>query len=169
MDSPKGTPVILVAGATGNTGSEIVKRLAGSGAVVRAMARRKPEPGPLAAVEYVAADFDHPASVRRALEGVHCAFLATNSTERVGTQQLSFVEQARAAGVQHIVYLSQLHAARQSPVRFLRYHAVVEDAIAASGMAFTHLRPNLFMQGLLGFRSSIASEGRFLRRLAMSQ
>jgi uncharacterized protein YbjT (DUF2867 family) len=74
---------------------------------------------------------------------------------------LSFVEQARAAGVQHIVYLSQLHAARNSPVHFLNYHAVVEDAIASSGMAFTHLRPDLYMQGLLGFRSSIAAEGRF--------
>jgi len=46
-------------------------------------------------------------------------------------------------------------------VRFLRYHAVVEDAIASSRMAFTYLRPNLYMQGLLGFRSSIATEGRF--------
>jgi len=46
-------------------------------------------------------------------------------------------------------------------VRFLRYHAVVEEAISSSGFAFTHLRPNLYMQGLLGFRSSIAAEGRF--------
>ena len=46
-------------------------------------------------------------------------------------------------------------------MRFLRYHAVVEDAILSSGIAFTHLRPNLYMQGLLGFRTSIATEGRF--------
>jgi uncharacterized protein YbjT (DUF2867 family) len=59
------------------------------------------------------------------------------------------------------VYLSQLHATRDSPVRFLRYHAVVEEAISSSGMAYTHLRPNLYMQGLLAFRGSIASEGRF--------
>ena len=60
-----------------------------------------------------------------------------------------------------MVYLSQLHAAKDPPVRFLRYHAVVEEAIASSGMEFTHLRPNLYMQGLLGFRASIASEGQF--------
>ena len=47
-------------------------------------------------------------------------------------------------------------------MRFLHYHAVVEEAITSSGMAFTHLRPNLYMQGLLGFRSSIKSEGRIL-------
>ena len=84
----------------------------------------------------------------------------TNSSERAEEQQLRFVEIARVAGLRHIVYLSQLHAAKNSPVRFLRYHAVVEEAIS-SGMAFTNLRPNLYMQGLLGFRSSIISEGRF--------
>lgn len=63
--------------------------------------------------------------------------------------------------MRHIVYVSQLHANRNSPVRFLRYHAVVEEALAQSGMSFTNLRPNLYMQGLLGFAPSIQSEGRF--------
>jgi len=49
-------------------------------------------------------------------------------------------------------------AAANSPVRFLRYHAAVEAAIQASGMAYTFLRPNLFMQGLLNFRSMIATQ-----------
>src|SRR5215831_8408415 len=154
--------MILITGATGNNGAEITKRLAGSKARVRAMVRKHPEAAhALPGIEYVIADFDDPVSIRQALEGVQRAFLTTNSTERVQAQQLNFVEEARAAGVRHIVYLSQLHAARSSPVRFLRYHAVVEDAIASSGMAFTHLRPNLYMQGLLGFHSSIATEGRF--------
>ena len=45
-------------------------------------------------------------------------------------------------------------------MRFLHYHAVVEQAISSSGMAFTHLRPNLYMQGMLAFRYSIQSDGR---------
>ena len=44
-------------------------------------------------------------------------------------------------------------------MRFLQYHAVVEEAISSSGMAFKHLRPNLYMQGLLAFRSSLQSDG----------
>src|SRR4051794_35770904 len=108
--------------------------LAGSGCPVRAMVRRRPEPADArAGVEYVVADFDDPESVRRALGGVERAFLTTNSSERVEAQQRSFVDQAPMAGVRHIVYLSQLHADRSSPVRFLRYHAVVEHAIASSG------------------------------------
>jgi uncharacterized protein YbjT (DUF2867 family) len=155
--------MVLVTGASGNNGVELIKQLADAGVAVRGMVRKpigradNAPPG----VEFVIADFDDPASVRRALDGVDRAFLVTNSTERVEAQQLGFVETARGAGVRHLVYLSQLHAAANSPVRYLRYHAVVEAAIASSGMMFTNLRPNLYMQGLLGFRSSIVSEGRF--------
>jgi uncharacterized protein YbjT (DUF2867 family) len=155
--------LILIAGATGNTGREIIKRLADSGAGARGMVRKRPDQGPDAwpGVEFITANFDDPASIRHALEGVDRAFLVTNSSECVEERQLEFVDIARAAGLRHIVYLSQLHADVKSPVRFLRYHAVVEEAISSSGIAFTHLRPNLFMQGLLEFHSAIASKGRF--------
>jgi uncharacterized protein YbjT (DUF2867 family) len=117
-------------------------------------------------VESVTADFDDPKTIRHALESVDRAFLVTNSSERVEEQQLRFVDAARTAGVRHLVYLSQLHAKRNSPVRFLHYHAVVEDAIRSSGMRFTNLRPNLYMQSFLGFRSSIAADGRFFAPVA---
>jgi uncharacterized protein YbjT (DUF2867 family) len=57
------------------------------------------------------------------------------------------------------VKLSQWAATAESPVRFLRYHAAVENALRESGMAFTFLRPNFFMQGLLGFAQTIAEQG----------
>jgi uncharacterized protein YbjT (DUF2867 family) len=116
---------------------------------------------PNAELEYVQADFDDPASLRKILTGVQRAFLVTNSSERVEERQLRFVALARAAGVKHIVYLSQLHAASTSPLRFLRYHAAVEEALRTSGMSYTNLRPNLYMQGLLMIGRSIATEGRF--------
>jgi uncharacterized protein YbjT (DUF2867 family) len=87
--------------------------------------------------------------------------LRSASASRTEAQQLGFVEAARRAGVSKIVYLSQLHAAKNSPVRFLHYHGVVEEAISSSGMAFTHLRPNLYMQALLAFRSLIVSKRSF--------
>lgn len=57
--------------------------------------------------------------------------------------------------------VSQLAADEQAAGRFQRYHAVVEKRILKSGIPYTFLRPNLFMQGLLNFRSTIASEGAF--------
>ena len=68
---------------------------------------------------------------------------------------------ARRSGVKHIVKLSQWAASPDSPVRFLRYHAAVERKIRESGMAYTFLRPNLFMQGLLAFRETIIGQGKF--------
>src|SRR5579864_3693876 len=159
--------MILITGATGTNGVELIKRLSHSGAPIRAQIRamiRHPRDASnpvLRGVAFAVADFDRRSTVERALEGVDRAFLVTNSSERAERQQLDFVDAARAAGVRHIVYLSQLHAAADSPVRFLRYHAIVENAIAAASIAFTHLRPNLYMQGLLGFRSSIAAQHRF--------
>ena len=163
--------MILVTGASGNNGIELIKRLSDLGASVRAMVRKQRHSGEgaLPGVEFVTADFDDPASMHSVLDGVARAFLVTNSSEGVEERQLRFVELARTAGVEHVVYLSQLHAAADSPVRFLRYHAVVEEALRSSGMMFTNLRPNLYMQGLLMFGKSIAAEGRFSAAIGDAQ
>ena len=130
--------MILITGATGNIGSELVKLLNGHN--IRTMIRSEGT-----------GDFNDPASVEKALQGIERAFLLTNSSEQAEQQQLTFVELAQKAGVKHIVKLSQWAADVNSPVRFLRYHAVVENKIRESGMTYTFLRPNLFMQGLLDF------------------
>ena len=156
--------MILVTGATGKNGVEILKRLSGRKERIRAMVRNQSEimsATPNWGLEFVEADFDDTASLRRALSGVQRAFLVTNSSDRVEERQLRFVSLARESGVKHIVYLSQLHASSESPLRFLRYHAAVEEAVRTSGMSYTNLRPNLYMQALLMIGESIGSEGRF--------
>ena len=155
--------MILVTGATGATGGALVRRLAAANVPVRAMVR-DPARGEwlkdLAGVELVAGDFDQPEELDRALDGVDRAYLVTNSTERAEDQQLGFIAAAKRAGVSHIVKLSQLAAAASSPVRFLRYHAAVEAGLRDSGMSWTMLRPNLFMQGILMSADSVKREGR---------
>jgi len=101
-------------------------------------------------------DFDDPASLRRALDGVDRAFLLTNSTERTEAQQIAFVEAAQAQRVGHVVYLSQLAADPQSPVRFLRYHGAVEAALMNSTVGWTFVRPNLILQAYIPFAPMIA-------------
>jgi uncharacterized protein YbjT (DUF2867 family) len=155
--------MILITGATGTVGSEVVKRLSAQGVQVRAVTRdpRKAEASPLPHVRFVQGDFDEPESMRRVCSGVDRAFLLTNSTERAEQQQIAFTRVAQQSGVRHIVKLSQLHADANSPGRFLRYHASVEAALQASGLTFTFLRPNLYMQGLLDFRQSIQQKSAF--------
>lgn len=154
---------ILVTGATGSNGTEIVKRLAAQNVQVRAMVRNHDRAKEIALpnVEVVEGNFDRPETLLEALTEVDRAFLLTNSTEHAEAQQLAFVDAARQSSVKHIVKLSQFAADAHSPVRFLRYHAAVEAAIQASGMTYTFLRPNLFMQGLLNFRSTITSQNAF--------
>jgi uncharacterized protein YbjT (DUF2867 family) len=154
---------ILVTGATGNTGSALLSVLQGRGASVRAMVRSAGDEERVAdsATASVVADFDDRPSLEATLRGVTRAYLVTPSSEAAEQQQVRFVELAKQAGVEQIVLLSQLAAAEDSPVRFLRYHAVVERRIRELGLGFTFLRPNLYMQGLLALRDSIANDGVF--------
>jgi uncharacterized protein YbjT (DUF2867 family) len=156
--------VILVTGATGNTGSALLQQLEGRGARVRAMVRRRPDGGRLrgTSATIVAGDFHDPRSLEAALAGVTRAYLVTPSSRDAEAQQLRFAESAAAAGVQRIVKLSQFAADEASPVRFLRYHAAVERRIRELGIGFTFLRPNLYFQGLLAFQTLIAKDGHFV-------
>jgi len=153
---------ILVTGATGNTGHAIVDALARRGALVRAMVRAEADRAKLpAGVPAVVAGFDDLASIAAALEGADRAYLVTPSSERAEEQQRRFADLAAKAGLRHLVVLSQLASDEHSPVRFLRYHAAVEQHVRDLGVPYTFLRPNLFFQGLLAFAGTISSQGRF--------
>ncbi|HKE88534.1 MAG TPA: SDR family oxidoreductase [Vicinamibacterales bacterium] len=156
--------LILVAGATGNTGSALLQELEARGARVRAMVRSQKDELRLtgAVAGTVVANFDDPASLASALNGVTRAYLITPSSPDAEAQQRRFAEHAAAAGVTHLVKLSQFAANEASPVRFLRYHAAVERRIRELGVGFTFLRPNLYFQGLLAFQSMIATQGHFV-------
>ncbi len=151
--------MILITGATGAVGSEVVKRLSAAGVPARAVTRRPEKVTPLPHIEFVRGDFDDPTSMRGAAEGAERAFLLTNSTDRAEQQQTAFVRVAKEAGVRHLVVLSQLHANPGSSLRFLRYHGAVEEFVRAAGLTFTFLQPNLYMQALLGLRDSVREKG----------
>ncbi|ACU62515.1 SDR family oxidoreductase [Chitinophaga pinensis] len=162
--STQGPATILITGATGNIGKELINLLSAKGISYNAMVRsieRAKELEVLPGITLVQGNFDDEVSLDKALRGIEKAFLLTNSSEHAEEQQLRFVNAAKRAGVKHIVKLSQWAADVSSPVRFLRYHAAVEAAITAAGMTYTFLRPNLFMQGLLGFKEVIRSEHKF--------
>jgi uncharacterized protein YbjT (DUF2867 family) len=114
--------MLLITGATGTVGREVVRRLSAQGVQVRAVTRdpRKAGAAPLPHVQFVQGDFEDPESMRRACSGVERAFLLSNSTERAEQQQIAFTRIAEESGVRHLVKLSQLHADTRSPGRFLR-------------------------------------------------
>jgi uncharacterized protein YbjT (DUF2867 family) len=154
--------LVLVTGATGNTGRGLLQALVQRGVPVRAMVRRETARDSFpAGVQVAVGDFDDPLSLTAALDGAGRVYLVTPSSERAEEQQRRFADLAVRAGAGHLVVLSQLGARKDSPVRFLRYHAAVEDHIRRLGIGYTFLRPNLFFQGLLAFAAPVAAQGRF--------
>jgi uncharacterized protein YbjT (DUF2867 family) len=144
--------MILIAGSTGKTGSALTKLLASRGVPVRAMVHSPGKAGELPpGVDFVTGDFDEPLVLQWAMDDVDHAYLTTPPGERALEWQTNFIHAAKQAGVQHVVKLSMLGADPGSESRFQRMHAEGEKALEDSGIGWTHLRPNFFMQTVLQY------------------
>jgi uncharacterized protein YbjT (DUF2867 family) len=155
--------MILITGATGTNGTEIIRQLSGTGVKVRALARNPNKAtavlGP--GVEIATGDFGDPASLARAMAGVEKVFLLPPADPQQVTLEANVVEAAKAAGVKHLVKLSVVLAAADAPSELLRRHCQAEENIRRSGMPFTFLRPNMFMQEIWRQSGSIKAQGVF--------
>jgi len=141
--------MILVTGASGTVGGEVARILAAEGIPFRS-GYRSPEKlarALRAGQEAVAADFASPGSLASALDGVTALFLASRSAPDQTDLEIGVVRAARRAGVARLVKLSVWGASTEG-FTFARLHRTVELEIEASGMAYTLLRPNGFMQNI---------------------
>ena len=154
--------MILITGATGTTGREVVRELRQLGAEgVRALVRdpARAEFIREAGFEAVAGDFERPETLDAALEGVERALLLTPPTPDTVKHHLEFLQAAAAAGVRHVVKLSAFGADADAPEGFGKWHGQSENLLKTSGLKWTMLRPNFFMQNLLGQARQIAATG----------
>jgi uncharacterized protein YbjT (DUF2867 family) len=153
--------MILIVGATGLVGSATLRQLTARGVPVRALVRSAEKAATLAipGVETVIGDLEQPASLEAALVGVTRALLIAPLHPRQVEWQGNFVEAVRRAGAAHIVKLSGLGTAPDSPLRSGRWHAQTERHITAAGLPFTYLHPPFFMQNLLRSATTIAAQG----------
>jgi len=151
--------MILVTGASGNIGTQLVKELSQRGEKFRATytSKEKAEKAKTANVEPVVADFGNPESLAAALAGVDRLFLLSANPP----SESAVVRAAKAAGVRHVVKLSVIEAPGEA-YAFGRMHRAVEKEIEASGIEFTFLRANGFMQNLANQQAaSIKAQGAF--------
>ena len=141
--------MILVTGAAGLNGGEVVRRLSARGIPVRALVRNLAKAEGLSRlprVEVVNGDMARPDTLAGPLRGVDRALLISSSDPAMLDVQSNFIAAARQAGVRHVVKLSGIMPELDSPFRFARMHGEIERRLEASGMAFTHLRAGEFMQ-----------------------
>jgi len=156
--------MILVTGATGTNGIEIVKLLSRSGVPCRALVRNPQKAAmfsDLPGVEIVRGDLAFPESLAPMLEGVDKALLCSSIGPDLVELQGNFIRAAKRAGVRYVVKFSGMDADVHSEWRFLRWHGEAERELEDSGLAFTHLQPNQFMQVYLRFQATIAAQGKF--------
>lgn len=155
--------MILVTGASGTTGSELVRQLTSKGHRVRVLLRNAAKRSKVEHehVEIVWGDLGIPDSLYPAVEGVERVYLLSSADPKQAWLQGNLVSAAGRAGVKYIVKHSAWGADPKSSVDILRWHAETEKQIENSGMAWTHLRPQFFMQNFLGWAQGIAREGQF--------
>jgi uncharacterized protein YbjT (DUF2867 family) len=152
--------MILITGASGNVGREVVKQALAVGLKIRAtfqspaVAAKAP-----AGLEGVIMDYAKPDTIRPALHGVEKIFLVGPPLRDLPTFEANFIKEVRAAGQQHVVKLSAL-GGRES--MFPSQHRDSEENIEASGLPYTFLRPNGFMQNLVNYDAgAIRSQNAF--------
>ncbi len=151
----KRSAIILVTGANGTTGSEVVRQLAAEGRPVRAMVRKpeNAEPFPKERVEVVVASFSDIDSLDSAMNGVDAVFMISFEHPDHLALQANVIEAAKRAGVKMVVRLSGVGAGGNSGDPLVSNHGKGDRQLARSGLGYVLIRPQWFNQNFLTYCS----------------
>jgi uncharacterized protein YbjT (DUF2867 family) len=175
--------MILVVGGTGILGGAIAHQLLGQGQQVRILLRHNspaegmaqqgmatsPQSLIEAGAQPVYGDLKEPASLAKACEGIETVITTANSAMRGGEDtvetvdrqgNLNLIKAAKAAGVKQFIFISFLGASPDNPVPLFQAKAEAEKALAESGMTYTILAPNFFMESWIGMVVGIPLQAR---------
>lgn len=154
--------MILITGASGSVGREVLREMQKTGEAFCAMYRSKEDAGKApAGVKTVIADFSDTASLLKALQGVDRVYLVCSPIQELVELEGNAIDACKRAGVKTIVLNSALGAGDYDK-SFPSWHRKVEDKLKASGIASTILRPNGFMQNTITYLApSIRAQGVF--------
>jgi NAD(P)H dehydrogenase (quinone) len=147
-------PIVMVLGATGQLGKMIADRLKKNDAISLTVTSRKTEQLPKLREEYghaVYLDLDDPRTFAEPFKKVERLFLLTGYTVDMLVQSKAIVDEAKKAGVKHIVHLGVFTPEPDCYDPHFAWHQMIEVYIKASGISYTFLHPNCFMQNLTGF------------------
>jgi uncharacterized protein YbjT (DUF2867 family) len=146
---------ILVSGATGTVGSEVVKQLSSfSNVNIKVGARSVEKIKDLESgnkVKGVHIDYDKPESLKEALKNIDKLFLLAPAVPNAQELESNLVNEAKKAGLRYIVKQSVMGADEDADVEIMRQHRKAEKIIEESGIPYTFLRPNEFMQNFINF------------------
>ncbi len=158
--------MIAVIGSTGTTGRELVKGLLAAGAKFRCIVRDAARAAKVLGdgVDLVVGELDDPASIEAGCTGCEKLYLLSRHAPVQGEQHRSAIDAAKRAGVRRIVKSSGMMTDREMPLP--RQHQQAEDHLKASGVDWTILRPNFFMQNLLNTAPLVKAQGKVMMLFA---
>lgn len=154
---------VLITGATGTVSGALMDALSNIDVEVRALIRDEAKAQSIESrgVQVRVADLGTPESLPGAFEGVNDLWLLNANSPRAPENSINAVWAARHAGVQRVVRMSAVGAAHDAPTRSGRLHALADNQLKNSGLAWTILRPHFLMQNLLDSADTIAEHGAF--------
>src|SRR3989442_2051802 len=142
---------LLVLGVTGQVGKLVAKNLRGRKANFSVGTRRKANLEELAdqfgASRFI--DLDDPRTFDQALKGITGVFLITGYTVDMLVQSKSLIDAAKRSSVNHIVHLGAFTRDHDAYATVFAWHQMIETYLRDSGIAWTNLHPNMFMQNFL--------------------
>ncbi|RDV08737.1 SDR family NAD(P)-dependent oxidoreductase [Arthrobacter sp. RT-1] len=149
MASASDLPGLAVTGSTGGLGGMVARQLAAAGTAQRLLVRDAGRAPQLDNATSVVCSYSDSDAARRALDGAKVLFMvsAAETEDRV-QQHAAFVDAAAAAGVEHVVYTSLYGAAPDATFTLARDHYATEEHIRTSGMKYTFLRDNFYLDFL---------------------
>jgi uncharacterized protein YbjT (DUF2867 family) len=149
---------ILVTGVDGNIGSEVIKQISSDGTDLRLVGgvhslTKKKDIEKLVHYDPVEIDYDNPGTILEALKGIDKLFLLTPTHPKMIDFTSNLVNAANERRIKQIVKLSHIRAdpVEEPQINITRLHRQAEKIIEESGIPFTFLRPNFFMQNFVNF------------------
>jgi uncharacterized protein YbjT (DUF2867 family) len=148
---------ILVTGATGTVGSEVVKQLSSDASTnnIKAGVHSIENANKVQQYDRVKAvqiDYDKHEGLESAFKDVEKLFLLSHPSSKTVMHESNLIAAAKKSGIKHIVKQSIMRADLSSTVEAMRLHRQTEKLIEESGIPYTFLRPNEFMQGFINFQ-----------------
>jgi uncharacterized protein YbjT (DUF2867 family) len=152
--------MVLVTGASGSVGKAVLHEAIRKERKPRAMFRSKDEAAKApAGCDPVLADFSDKQSLRKAMDGVNSVYLVCSPIPQLVELESNALEACKESGVKHVVLNSALGAGDYTK-SFPSWHRKVEDKLKTTGMTYTILRPNGFLQNIVAYNApSIRAQG----------
>ena len=154
--------MILITGATGKTGSATAKSLGEKGETFRALIRNEEKKEGLESLggEVVLGSIENTEVVNQSMQGVKTVLgLLPNSESQLALEK-QLVDSAKQAGVERIVKMSSIEATPDATSPIPKLHLESEEYIKQSGLAWTMIKPNFYMQNLLASAGTIKEQGK---------